>query len=83
MIDMDKARLNPSAVFASPNDVMQNRELSRSQKIDVLRRWAQDAQALQVADDENMTASPHQRSSRLDEIMKALHDLDAELNPEC
>jgi hypothetical protein len=59
--------------------VRQHRDLSRSQKIDVLRRWAQDAQALEVAEDENMTAPPHQRSSRLDEVMKALHDLDAEL----
>jgi hypothetical protein len=79
MIDIDKARLTPSAVFASPNDVRQHRDLSRSQKIDVLRRWARDAQALEVAEDENMTAPPHQRSSRLDEVMKALHDLDAEL----
>jgi hypothetical protein len=82
MIDMDQARLNPSAVFASPSDVLQHRDLSRTQKIDVLRRWAQDAQALQVAEDENMTAPPYQRSSQLDEVMKALHDLDAELNPE-
>jgi hypothetical protein len=82
MIDLDKARLNPSEVFASPNDILQHRELSRAQKIEVLRRWAQDAQALQVAEDENMTAPPQQPASRLDEVMKALHDLDAELAPE-
>jgi hypothetical protein len=82
MIDLDKARLNPSAIFASPNDVLHHRDLSRLQKIEVLRRWAQDAQALQVAEDENMTAPPQQPSSRLDEVMQALHDLDAELDPE-
>jgi primosomal protein N'' len=82
MIDLDQARLNPSEVFASPNEVLQHRDLSRTQKIEVLRRWAQDAQALQVAEDENMTAPPQQSSSRLDEVMQALHDLDAELAPE-
>ena len=82
MIDIDKAQLNPSEVFASPNEVLQHRDLSRTQKIEVLRRWAQDAQALQVAEDENMTAPPQQPSSCLDEVMQALHDLDAELAPE-
>lgn len=82
MIDIDKARLNPAAIFASPNDVLHHRDLSRPQKIEVLRRWAQDAQALQVAEDENMTAPPQQPSSRLDEVMQALHDLHAELDPE-
>jgi hypothetical protein len=82
MIDLEKARLNPSAIFASPNDVLHHRELSRTQKIEVLRRWAQDAQALQVAEDENMTAPPQQPSSRLDEVVQALHDLDADLDPE-
>jgi len=56
MIDMDKALLSPSAVFASPNQVLHHQHLSRSQKIDILRRWALDAHALQVAEDENMTA---------------------------
>ena len=46
------------------------------------KAFAQDAQALQVAEDENMTAPPQEPSSRLDEVMQALHDLDAELDPE-
>jgi hypothetical protein len=52
-----------------------------AKKIEILRRWALDAQALQVAEDENMTAPPHQRSSRLDEVMKALHELGERLDP--
>ena len=81
MIDIEQARLNPSAVFASPSEVLHHQDLSRTQKIEVLRRWAQDAQALQVAEDENMTAPPDQRSSRLDEVMKSLHELGAALDP--
>jgi hypothetical protein len=81
MIDMDKALLSPSAVFASPSQVLHHQTLSRAQKIDILRRWALDAQALQVAEDENMTAPPQQRPSLLDEVMQALHDLDATLDP--
>jgi hypothetical protein len=81
MINIDQALSNPSEVFVSPTDVMHHQELSRTQKIEVLRRWAQDAQALQVAEDENMTAPPHERSDRLDEVMKALHELGESLDP--
>ena len=81
MIDIDQALLSPSEVFVSPNDVVHHQDLSRSQKIEILRRWALDAQALQVAEDENMTAPPHQRSNRLDEVMTALHELGERLDP--
>ena len=53
MIDIDQALLSPSEVFVSPNDVVHHQDLSRSQKIEILRRWALDAQALQVAEDES------------------------------
>jgi hypothetical protein len=81
MIDIDHAMLNPSEVFASSGDVLENDDLSREQKIDILRRWALDARALQVAEDENMTA-PRSTTSRLDDVLKALHDLDVDFHPE-
>jgi hypothetical protein len=81
MINIDQALLNPSEVFVSPHDVVSHQDLSHSQKVEVLRRWALDAQALQVAEDENMTAPPQQRSSRLDEVMNALHELGETLDP--
>jgi hypothetical protein len=81
MIDLDHAMLHPAAVFATPGEVLQHADLSREQKIDILRRWALDARALQVAEDENMTA-PRPTPSRLDDVLKALHDLEAEFHSE-
>ena len=42
-IELKRARLVPSAVFASPADVVRAPGLSRAQKIAILRRWEFDA----------------------------------------
>ena len=81
MIDINQAMSNPSAVFASPNEVVHHQELSRDQKLEILRQWAQDEEALQVAEDESMSAPQNQRDSRLDDVMSALHDLGEERDP--
>jgi hypothetical protein len=36
---LKRARLVPSAVFASPDAVVETETLSRAQKIQILRRW--------------------------------------------
>jgi hypothetical protein len=38
-IELKRARLVPSSVFASPDQVVSSAELSRAQKIAILRRW--------------------------------------------
>jgi hypothetical protein len=38
MIDINKALTNPSAIFRRPQEVVESNDLSREQKIDVLRR---------------------------------------------
>lgn len=42
-IELKRARLVPSAVFASPAEVVAAAGLSRAQKIAILRRWEFDA----------------------------------------
>ena len=42
-IELKRARLVPSSVFASPDDVLRAAGLSRTQKIAILRRWEFDA----------------------------------------
>jgi hypothetical protein len=42
-IELKRARLVPSAVFASPADVVRAAGLNRAQKIAILRRWEFDA----------------------------------------
>ncbi|TDJ65758.1 MAG: hypothetical protein E2O37_03855 [Proteobacteria bacterium] len=74
MTDIEKAMFDPTAVFRAPEEVLLREDMSREQKIEVLRRWAYDARQLQVADEENMGG---QQPDILDEILRALHALDA------
>ncbi|HKL27379.1 MAG TPA: hypothetical protein VJ910_14235 [Desulfuromonadales bacterium] len=78
-MDIKKALLNPTSVFARPEDVLAEASLSRDQKIQILRRWEYDARELEVADDENMGGgSP----DVLDRVLDALRRLDAEADIE-
>ena len=77
-IDLRKAMLNPALVFLGPEDVLQRDELTREQKIEVLRRWKFDALQLQVAEEENMGSE--QPSDILDRVLQALHALNAGSN---
>lgn len=72
MVNIAIAMQDPASVFSRPEDVCNEESLTDSQKIDILRRWEYDARELEVAEDENMAGGP---SSRLDEVLKALHRL--------
>ena len=71
-MDFEKAKLNPATVFNSPQEVVSNQELSRDQKIEILRQWEQDARLMEVAEEENM---PGPESKLLQPIRDALHAL--------
>lgn len=74
MTDIEKAMFDPTTVFRNPDEVLLREDMTREQKIEVLRRWAYDARQLQVAEEENMGG---QQPDILDEILCALHALDA------
>ena len=76
MKDIEKALLNPAMVFKSPQEVVDSGDLSREQKIEILRRWEYDLRELQVADEESMTA-PKPEAVTLDMVLKALHSVGA------
>ena len=80
MIDVTKAMLDPTKVFKEPKDVVASNELTRNQKIEILRRWEFDARALEVAEDEAGTAvlGPEM----FDRVVQALHTLGAERDTE-
>jgi hypothetical protein len=80
MTSFAKALLDPTAVFHSPDDVLQRHDLSREQKIEILRRWEYDARALQVAEDESMLAS--QPQPPLEQVLLALRKLGVEFDPQ-
>ena len=76
MKDIEKALFNPAMVFKTPQEVVDSGDLSREQKIEILRRWEYDLRELQVADEESMTA-PKPEPVTLDIVLKALHAVGA------
>ncbi len=76
MIDVKMAMLDPTAVFENPKDVVADVELTRDQKIEILRRWEYDARQLEVAEEEAGMAV--RRPDMFDRVVQALHALDVE-----
>ena len=74
MIDIARARLVPTMVFKEPKDVVASNELTRNQKIEILRRWEYDARQLEVAEEEAGMAV--RRPEMFDRVLQALHMLD-------
>jgi len=72
-MDFEKAKLNPAAVFKSPQEIVSIQELSREQKIEILQQWEQDARLMEVAEEESM---PGPQPKLLQPIRDALHSLD-------
>ena len=80
MIDVNKAMLDPTMVFEDPMDVVANDELTRDQKIEILRRWEYDARQLEVAEEEAGMAV--RRPEMFDLVLQALHTLSVERDVE-
>ena len=69
-IELKRARLVPSSAFASPDEVLGSLELSRAQKIAILRRWEFDSRP-------TTPAAVRQDGPMLDQVRQALRDLGA------
>ena len=67
--DLDRAFVNPAAVFVSPVDVLCQARLLAGCKREILRRWAWDEYLKDVAAAEGMAEG---EPSRLDEVKAAL-----------
>ena len=76
MIDVIKAMLDPTMVFEDPKDVVANVELTRDQKVEILRRWEYDARQLEVAEEEAGMAV--RRPEMFDRVLQALHTFGVE-----
>lgn len=75
---IERAFIDPGAVFRSPRELLECADLSHEQKVELLRRWEYDVRELQVAEEENM---PGRMPVALDEILHALRELGAEPDP--
>jgi hypothetical protein len=76
---------NPQSSFDHPNDVVNDRQLSRGEKRDALDTWEQDARQLLTASDEGMPGSEEglerKDSHRLGEVVRAKDEIGAKPNP--
>ena len=80
MTDIQKAMLDPTQVFTDPSEVVDDTELTHSQKIEILRRWEYDAHELEVAEEEAGMAVL--QPEMFDRVVQALHTLGAERDTE-
>ena len=62
---LERALLDPPAVFATPEAVLAEAGLSDQQKIEILRRWMNDAASVSVAVEEGMPGNEDALSRRI------------------
>jgi hypothetical protein len=65
---------DPTAAFASPSQIVDSNDLTKQQKIELLRRWEYDAEQLQVAEGEGMACDGNEPAT-LGEVLAALKSL--------
>jgi hypothetical protein len=70
--DPQRAIADPAAVFDDPEQVL-GAQLTREQKLAILRRWEYDMRELSVAEDENMGGG--ESSAMLPRVRAALRTL--------
>ncbi|MGE0733570.1 MAG: hypothetical protein AB7G15_03290 [Alphaproteobacteria bacterium] len=78
------AQSDVSKIFDAPADIVGAGDLSKSQKVALLRQWEIDLRQLMVASDENMPETPARNlaGERLQRVHAALAQLGAESDPD-
>ena len=76
--DLERALINPAAVFDTPRMVLRQPRLMAGCKREILRRWAWDEYLKEVAASEGMAEG---EPSRLDEVKAALLSMDEVWRP--
>jgi hypothetical protein len=79
--NFEKLVVDVSQHFATPEALLAEDDLSREQKLALLRQWEYDLQLLQVATEENMTGDtpPGANAETIREVHAAAEKLGAEL----
>ena len=72
MVDIKRAMISPSSVFAYPREVVNSKEISEADKIKILEQWEYDAQELLTASGENMAGDTEENGELLSEIHQYL-----------
>jgi hypothetical protein len=72
--ELERAVIEPSSVYETPEDVLADSRLDDAEKRRVLESWERDARELAVAEDENMAGG---EPNRLNAVLAALAKLPA------
>jgi len=72
--DYEKAVVDPAAMFASPEALLARPDLSRSEKLHLLRRWRYDARELALAEAEGMAGGEPSLIERVSAALARLED---------
>jgi len=64
-VDLERALLDPAAVFSTPEEVLARADLPHAVKTDVLRRWAYDTNEVAVAEEEGMLGEDNDLQRRV------------------
>jgi hypothetical protein len=75
----EQALTDPAAVFMHPEQVLTEEKFTIPQKIEILRRWAYDADEIAVAEEEGMSSDG---PPLLQRILLALEELGAAIDTE-
>ncbi|MGE4251890.1 MAG: hypothetical protein AB7F09_21070 [Parvibaculaceae bacterium] len=75
---VNEAIADPSRMFPDPMAVLEAKDLTRDEKVQVLQNWELDAKRLLESADENMTDERGRERNQLPEIHKALRALSIE-----
>ena len=78
-IDLEQALLDPASVFTDPEEVRDHPDLTRMQKIEVLRRWEYEESEVAVAEEEGMVTG---KPPILRRVLVVLEELGAKIDIE-
>ena len=78
MINVEKAIKNPSSLFDDPLDIVESDELTKEEKIKILKSWRYDAKQMSVATEENMGGINSELFSKILGALKLLGVSDAD-----
>jgi len=70
---IDEVLVNPQASYANPQEVLDDNDLSREEKIKVLERWKAEAVHMQESTAEGFDGGA---PSNLDKVIEALHAIE-------
>lgn len=73
-MEFERAIKDPASCFKQPSEVLEQKDLTRNQKLKILHQWEYDALQREVATEENMPASTPGRNA-LAEIRRTLEAL--------